>query len=178
MRLMALLLCGIVLFPAAVRLQADAITTAQQQLKQVTAQRSTAEQRLAAARQEVAALSLQLQSNRSALAGVQQQTAAMQQEASAREAGLNGNLNSLLTDLQAARTQLGTEQQQFQTQQAAAQARLQQDQADLLRVPVHSPALIVKRIGYDKRRRPIERAMSIYRGDRYDIRMTVRRNLT
>jgi len=131
MRLMALLLCGIVLFPAAVRLQADAITTAQQQLKQVTAQRSTAEQRLAAARQEVAALSLQLQSNRSALAGVQQQTAAMQQEASAREAGLNGNLNSLLTDLQAARTQLGTGQQQFQTQQAAAQARLQQDQADL-----------------------------------------------
>lgn len=53
-----------------------------------------------------------------------------------------------------------------------------QDQADLLRVPVHSPALVVKRISYDKRRRPIERAMSIYRGDRYDIRMTVKRNLT
>ena len=53
-----------------------------------------------------------------------------------------------------------------------------QKQADLLRVPVHSPTLIVKRIGYDKRRRPIERAESIYRGDRYDIRMTVRRNLS
>ena len=64
----------------------------------------------------------------------------------------------------------------FEADQVISPTVVNQAQADLLRVPVHSPALIVKRIGYDKRRRPIERAMSIYRGDRYDIRMTVRRN--
>jgi murein DD-endopeptidase MepM/ murein hydrolase activator NlpD len=130
-RLIAPLLACIVLFPAAAHLQADAITTAQQQLKQVTAQRGSAEQRLATARQEIANLSLQLQSNRSALAAVQQRTAALQQQASAREANLNGNLSSLLTELQAARTQLADKQQQFNAQQVAAQARLQQDQDDL-----------------------------------------------
>lgn len=51
-----------------------------------------------------------------------------------------------------------------------------QVQADLLHVPVHSPALVVRRLGYDAKRRPIERATSIYRGDRYDIRTTIRRN--
>lgn len=64
----------------------------------------------------------------------------------------------------------------YEADQVILPTVVDQDQADLLRVPVHSPALIVKRIGYDKKRRPIERAMSIYRGDRYDIRMTVRRN--
>lgn len=49
------------------------------------------------------------------------------------------------------------------------------EQAQLLRVPVHSPALVVKRVGYDRKRVPIERAVSIYRADRYDIRMSVRR---
>lgn len=49
------------------------------------------------------------------------------------------------------------------------------EQSRLLRVPVHSPALVVKRTGYDRRRVPIERAVSIYRADRYDIRMSVRR---
>lgn len=130
-RLMALMLTCIVLFPAAAHLHADAITTAQQQLKQVTAQRGSAEQRLAAARQEIAALNLQLQSNRSELASVQQQTAALQRQASAREASLNGNLDSLLTELQAARTQLATKQQQFDVQQTAAHVRLLQDQNDL-----------------------------------------------
>lgn len=48
-------------------------------------------------------------------------------------------------------------------------------QARLLRVPVHSPALVVKRVGYDRKRVPIERAVSVYRADRYDIRMSVRR---
>ncbi len=48
-------------------------------------------------------------------------------------------------------------------------------QARLLRVPVHSPALVVKRVGYDRKRVPIERAVSIYRADRYDIRMSIRR---
>ena len=64
----------------------------------------------------------------------------------------------------------------FEADQVISPTVVNQAQADLLRVPVHSPALIVKRIGYDKKRRPIECAMSIYRGDRYDIRMTVRRN--
>jgi murein DD-endopeptidase MepM/ murein hydrolase activator NlpD len=130
-RMAALLLCCIALFPSADRLHADDITAAQQQLKQVTAARSSAEQRLATARQEIVNLGLQLQSNRSDLARVQAQTNALQQEANAREASLNGDLNSLLTDLQAARDQLATKQQQFQVQQGAAQALLQQDQSDL-----------------------------------------------
>lgn len=66
----------------------------------------------------------------------------------------------------------------FEADQVISPTVVDRQQADLLRVPVHSPALVVKRIGYDKKRRPIERAMSIYRGDRYDIRMTVRRSLT
>lgn len=49
------------------------------------------------------------------------------------------------------------------------------EQARLLRVPVHSPAIVVKRVGYDRKRVPIERAVSVYRADRYDIRMSVRR---
>lgn len=127
----AFLLCCIALFPAAAHLHADDITTAQQQLKQVTAQRSSAEQHLANAKQEIANLSLQLQRNRSALATVQQQTTALQREAGAREAGLNGDLNTFLADLQSARTQLSVQQQQFDAQQATAKARLQQDQDDL-----------------------------------------------
>lgn len=130
-RLTAVLLCCIALFPAATQLQADAITTAQQQLKQVTAQRGSAEARLAAARQEIANLSQQLQNDRSDLASVQQQTAALQRQASARESSLTGNLDSLLNDLQAARSQLATKQRQFEAQQTAAHARLQQDQDDL-----------------------------------------------
>lgn len=66
----------------------------------------------------------------------------------------------------------------YEADQVILPTVVDQVQADLLRVPVHSAALVVKRIGYDKKRRPVERAMSIYRGDRYDIRMTVRRSLT
>jgi murein DD-endopeptidase MepM/ murein hydrolase activator NlpD len=130
-RVAALLLCCIVLFPAATQLHADDITSAQQQLKQVTAQRSNAEQQLASAKQEIANLNLQLQSNRNQLAAVQQQTAALQREASSRESNLNGDLSALLTELQTARSRLNTEQQQFQAQQGVASARLQQDQDDL-----------------------------------------------
>ena len=64
----------------------------------------------------------------------------------------------------------------FEADQIVRPTVVDQEQADLLRVPVHSPALVVQRLGYDKRRRPIERALSIYRGDRYDMRMTVRRS--
>lgn len=64
----------------------------------------------------------------------------------------------------------------FEADQIVRPTVVDQAQADLLRVPVHSAALVVRRLGYDKRRRPIERALSIYRGDRYDMRMTVRRS--
>lgn len=52
------------------------------------------------------------------------------------------------------------------------------DEAALLTVPALSPGLLVHRIGRDVRGRIIERAVSLYRGDRYDIRFTVRRDLS
>lgn len=130
-RLTALLLCGILLFPTASVIRADSITTAQQQLTQVTAARLTAEQRLAAAKQQIATLSLQLQANRTDMASVQQKTAALQQQANARNTALTGDLNTLLANLQQARAELVTKQQQFQAEQTADQGMLQQDEADL-----------------------------------------------
>lgn len=65
----------------------------------------------------------------------------------------------------------------FEADQIITPTVVDQEQAELLQVPVHSPALIVKRLAYDKKRRPIERAISIYRGDRYDIRLTVKRSV-
>jgi len=64
----------------------------------------------------------------------------------------------------------------FEADQIISSTVVDREQSDLLHVPIHSPALIVKRLGYDKKRRPVERAISVYRGDRYDIRLTVRRN--
>lgn len=63
----------------------------------------------------------------------------------------------------------------FEADQIISPTVVDQKQANLLSVPVHSPALIVKRLGFDKKKRPVERAISIYRGDRYDVRLTVRR---
>ena len=63
----------------------------------------------------------------------------------------------------------------FRAEQVITPTVVDREQAELLQVPLHSPALIVKRLTYDKKRRPIERAESIYRGDRYDIRLTVKR---
>ena len=63
----------------------------------------------------------------------------------------------------------------FKADQVITPTVVDQEQAALLQVPVHSPALVVKRLTYDKKRRPVERAESIYRGDRYDIRLTVKR---
>jgi GntR family transcriptional regulator len=63
----------------------------------------------------------------------------------------------------------------FEADQIITPTVVDQEQARLLQVPVHSPALIVKRLGFDRKRRPIERAISIYRGDRYDIHLTVKR---
>lgn len=63
----------------------------------------------------------------------------------------------------------------FEADQIITPTVVNQEQARLLQVPIHSPALIVKRIGFDRKRRPIEHAISIYRGDRYDIRLVIKR---
>jgi GntR family transcriptional regulator len=47
--------------------------------------------------------------------------------------------------------------------------------ANLLGVPPFSPAFRVDRTGYDNRGRPIERAESLYRGDRYWYELTIYR---
>jgi GntR family transcriptional regulator len=48
-------------------------------------------------------------------------------------------------------------------------------EADLLGVPAYSPALLVTRVTFERGGKPIERAVSLYRADRYDFRMTVTR---
>ncbi|AXK37475.1 GntR family transcriptional regulator [Streptomyces armeniacus] len=48
-------------------------------------------------------------------------------------------------------------------------------EAALLRAPENTPALRVHRIGLDDRDCPLEVTESLYRGDRYDLRFTVRR---
>ncbi|MET9653416.1 MULTISPECIES: GntR family transcriptional regulator [unclassified Streptomyces] len=48
-------------------------------------------------------------------------------------------------------------------------------QANLLDVPSHFPALEVERVTRDTRGRPIERAVSLYRADRYDFKLTISR---
>lgn len=49
------------------------------------------------------------------------------------------------------------------------------DEAELLAVPPFSPALLVQRTSYDQRGRRVERAKSVYRGDRYSFKLGVRR---
>ncbi|MBZ6079152.1 GntR family transcriptional regulator [Microvirga puerhi] len=51
-------------------------------------------------------------------------------------------------------------------------------QARLLQVSRNAPLLEVCRIGFDPRHRAIERAVTTYRGDRYDFFMTIRRDAT
>ncbi|MBO1332307.1 GntR family transcriptional regulator [Streptomyces sp. VRA16 Mangrove soil] len=48
-------------------------------------------------------------------------------------------------------------------------------QAELLGVPPHFPALHVERVTRDVRGRAVERAVSLYRADRYDYRLTIHR---
>lgn len=62
-----------------------------------------------------------------------------------------------------------------QADQVISPTVLDKRQAHLLQVPEFSAALMVRRVGYDKRGTAVEHAVSIYRGDRYDIQMTVRR---
>lgn len=47
--------------------------------------------------------------------------------------------------------------------------------AEALHVPPFSPAFQVERIGYDSRGKAIERAESLYRGDRYSYELTILR---
>lgn len=53
---------------------------------------------------------------------------------------------------------------------------LDQITADLLAVPAFSPALLVERTAYDQRDRPLERAVSTYRGDRYSYQIALVRS--
>lgn len=48
-------------------------------------------------------------------------------------------------------------------------------QAELLHVPPHFPALHVERVTRDARGKAIERAVSLYRADRYDFHFTITR---
>jgi GntR family transcriptional regulator len=50
---------------------------------------------------------------------------------------------------------------------------LDETSARLLEVPPFSPALLVERTGYDQRDRPVERAISTYRGDRYTFQIAL-----
>ncbi|MFD2078531.1 GntR family transcriptional regulator [Actinopolymorpha cephalotaxi] len=49
------------------------------------------------------------------------------------------------------------------------------EQAALLEVPALTPALLVERVTYDVRGRAVELARSLYRGDRYSLEQTLRR---
>lgn len=51
------------------------------------------------------------------------------------------------------------------------------EEAALLSIPPGAPALRIHRTAYDQRERPIERTISTYRADRYDIHFTVQREL-
>lgn len=55
---------------------------------------------------------------------------------------------------------------------------LDEHSAVLLGVPTGSPAFHVRRIAMDERDRPQEATTSVYRADRYDVRMNVRRRDT
>ncbi len=49
------------------------------------------------------------------------------------------------------------------------------EESKLLGVPVVSPALLVERVSSDREGRPVERARSLYRADRYDFKVAVER---
>lgn len=60
-------------------------------------------------------------------------------------------------------------------EQRISATTLDRRQADLLGVPVRSPALQVNRRGIDARGRIVEYGQSLYRADRYDFEMTIHR---
>jgi GntR family transcriptional regulator len=60
-------------------------------------------------------------------------------------------------------------------QQTTRAVNLAKHLADLLAVPARTAALHVRRIGIDTQGRIVERADTLYRGDRYDFSATIRR---
>jgi GntR family transcriptional regulator len=61
-------------------------------------------------------------------------------------------------------------------EQTARAVVLSEADAESLEVAPFSPALLVERTGLDVRRRPVERAVSVYRGDRYAYEFTLHRD--
>lgn len=80
---------------------------------------------------------------------------------------LEGSLYQLLASRY--RTVLATAEQRISA------TTLNSRQADLLGVPVRSPALQVRRRGIDSRGRIVEYGQSLYRADRYDFDLTIHR---
>jgi GntR family transcriptional regulator len=78
---------------------------------------------------------------------------------------LDGSLYDLLRDRYHIRL--------VRAEQSIRATVLDQDTAALLEVPAFSPALLVERTTYDQRDRPVERAISTYRGDRYAFEIEV-----
>ncbi|GGM29396.1 hypothetical protein GCM10007977_033370 [Dactylosporangium sucinum] len=83
---------------------------------------------------------------------------------------LDGSLYDLLRDRYHIRL--------VRAEQSIRATVLDQETAALLEVPPFSPALLVERTTYDQRDRPVERAISTYRGDRYAFEIEVVRPST
>ncbi|MDG4833269.1 GntR family transcriptional regulator [Solwaraspora sp. WMMD1047] len=77
----------------------------------------------------------------------------------------DGSLYDLLRDLYHIRL--------VRAEQSIRATVLEEETAGLLQVPPFSPALLVERTTYDQRDRPVERATSTYRGDRYAFQIEV-----
>jgi GntR family transcriptional regulator len=83
------------------------------------------------------------------------------------EHDLTGSLYSLLGSR--FKTTVARAEQTFSAE------RLNKRQADLLGVPMGSPALVMRRIGVDTRGRLVEHGESIYRNDRYEFKLGITR---
>ncbi|MCL4544946.1 MAG: peptidoglycan DD-metalloendopeptidase family protein [Chloroflexi bacterium] len=101
--------------------RADQLTNARSQLAQSAERRAQALQQLARARDAVAALRLQVQTNSADLAILQQRTNNLEAAAGVQESALTTNLNDLLQQLQAAKSDLAQQQQRFSAQKAQAE---------------------------------------------------------
>jgi GntR family transcriptional regulator len=84
---------------------------------------------------------------------------------------LDQDLEGSLYELMGSRYRIHVERAQQTIQAVNLGKRL----ADLLAVPVRTAALHVRRIGIDGQGRVVERADTLYRGDRYDFSATIRR---
>jgi GntR family transcriptional regulator len=84
---------------------------------------------------------------------------------------LDEDLGRSLYDLLERRYKIRAEE----AEQSVRSTVLQPREARLLEVPPLSPALLVERTTFDRRARRVERATSIYRGDRYSYQLRIRR---